>query len=149
MAKNLLVEIEAFKMLFSNLKPTNGAHPMLNKFVKMMDIIPHLDVSIATPRKKSLILHEHTLVGKFTSLWPSPKSIESWVAKQWAPKPQGQVILFSSGRGFFIFVFHSKEDQDLIFHLGPYFMGSGGLFLTRLSLDFNPKKRDHYNPCAG
>jgi hypothetical protein len=30
------------------------------------------------------------------------------------------------GKGFFFFCFEKKEDGDLIFRSGPYFMGSRG-----------------------
>jgi hypothetical protein len=42
------------------------------------------------------------------------------------------------GRGFFVFEFISKEDRDLIFRSGPYFMGTQGLYLNRWSPDFDP-----------
>ena len=42
------------------------------------------------------------------------------------------------GRGFFLFEFISKEDRDLIFHNGPYFMGPQGLYLNRWMLEFDP-----------
>jgi hypothetical protein len=47
--------------------------------------------------------------------------------------------LFAVGEGFFIFSFSSKEDRDLVFRSGPYFMGSRGLFLAPWTLDFNPE----------
>lgn len=42
------------------------------------------------------------------------------------------------GNYFFIFYFEYKEDKDLIFRNGPYFMGPQGLYLNRWSLDFDP-----------
>ena len=42
------------------------------------------------------------------------------------------------GRGFYLFKFISKEDRDLIFHNGPYFMGPQGLYLNRWTSDFDP-----------
>jgi hypothetical protein len=42
------------------------------------------------------------------------------------------------GRGFFIFEFISKEDRDLIFKRGPYFMGTQGLYLNIWAPDFDP-----------
>jgi hypothetical protein len=68
MLDNLLVEFKAFKMLVSNLKLTNGARPVPNKFVKMMNVIHHLDILVLAPRKNSLILHESVLMGKFMGL---------------------------------------------------------------------------------
>ena len=42
------------------------------------------------------------------------------------------------GRGFFLFKFISKEDRDLNFRSGPYFMGPQGLYLNRWTSDFDP-----------
>jgi hypothetical protein len=36
------------------------------------------------------------------------------------------------------FKFTSKEDRDLIFRNGPYFMGTQGMYLNRWTLDFDP-----------
>jgi hypothetical protein len=57
----------------------------------------------------------------------------------WKSLIQGKVSLFAVGRGFFVFGFASKEDRDLVFRSGPYFMGSRGLFLAPWTLDFNPE----------
>lgn len=35
-------------------------------------------------------------------------------------------------------MFISKEDKDLIFKSGPYFMGPQGLYLNRWNPDFDP-----------
>jgi hypothetical protein len=40
-------------------------------------------------------------------------------------------------RGFFSFIFEEKEDQDLIFIRGAYFMGACGMYLNRWMLYFN------------
>jgi hypothetical protein len=42
------------------------------------------------------------------------------------------------GRGYFLFEFTSKEDKELIFRNGPYFMGPQGLYLNKWTPDFNP-----------
>jgi hypothetical protein len=39
---------------------------------------------------------------------------------------------------FFLFEFINKEDKDLIFRNGPYFMGTQGLYLNRWTPDFDP-----------
>ena len=45
---------------------------------------------------------------------------------------------YSIERGYFLFDFESKEDKDLIFRNGPYFMGSQGLYLNGWTPDFDP-----------
>ena len=47
------------------------------------------------------------------------------------------VTCYPVGRGFYIFEFISKDDRDLIFRNGPYFMGSQGLYLNRWTPDFD------------
>ena len=68
----------------------------------------------------------------------SPKTVEAWTNDRWKPLIQGDVSLLAVGRGFFVFRFSSKEDCDLVFRSGPYFMGSRGMFLAPWTLDFNP-----------
>jgi hypothetical protein len=38
-----------------------------------------------------------------------------------------------------VFLFEVKEDKDLIFRSGPYFMDSRGMYLNRRMLDFIPE----------
>jgi hypothetical protein len=40
------------------------------------------------------------------------------------------------GNGFFPFLFEKKEDRDLIFRSGPYFMGGRGMYLNKWTIDF-------------
>ena len=46
---------------------------------------------------------------------------------------------YSIERGYFLFDFESKEDKDLIFRNGPYFIGPQGLYLNRWTPDFDPE----------
>jgi hypothetical protein len=43
------------------------------------------------------------------------------------------------GKGFFAFLFEKKEDRDLIFRRGPYFMGAHGMYLNKWTPDFSPE----------
>jgi hypothetical protein len=43
------------------------------------------------------------------------------------------------GKGFFAFLFEKKEDRDLIFQSGPYFMGARGMYLNKWTPDFSPE----------
>jgi len=51
---------------------------------------------------------------------------------------QGQMSATFCGKGFFSFLFEKKEDTDLIFHSGPYFMGEIGKYLKKWNLYFSP-----------
>ena len=87
----------------------------------------------------ALLLSEKALIGKFTGLWPSPKAVEQWITERWSSLAASHISLCAAGRGYFVFIFANKEERDLIFRSGPYFMGSRGLFLAPWSLDFNPE----------
>ena len=108
------------------------------KFVKRVEDIPEISLPPDGPIKVALSLAERALVGQFTGLWPSPKTTESWVARNWAPLIKDRVTSYFLGKGFFLFEFSDKDDKDLIFQNGPYFMGPQGLYLKKWTLDFDP-----------
>jgi hypothetical protein len=82
-------------------------------------------------------LADQVLVGYFTGLWPSPRTTENQIQNNWRPLISNNVTSYAFGRGFFLFEFISKEDQDLIFRSGPYFMGPQGLYVNRWTPDFD------------
>jgi hypothetical protein len=55
------------------------------KFMKNMDPIPSITLPIDDPCRASLNLAARSLIGQFIGLWPSPKSIESWIQRNWRP----------------------------------------------------------------
>lgn len=126
----------AFKALVQAVAPQATSPP--SKFVRKLDEIPSLELSPADPCRKVLLLSEKALIGKFTGMWPSPKVVEHWISEHWKPMLHGQVSLFATGRGYFIFLFLNKEERDLVFRSGPFFMGSRGIFITPWTLSFNP-----------
>ena len=89
---------------------------------------------------KVVTLSEKGLIGLFTGLWPSPKSMEVWLNKNWRALIQGEVQQIFCGKGYFAFIFEKKEDWDLILRNKPYFMGSRGMYLNKWDLSFDPKK---------
>jgi len=131
-------DIHAFEALVQASKPRAASLPS-SKFVKKIDEIPSVELSSSEPCRIAVQLAENALIGKFTGLWPNPKSVESWMAEHWYPLMQGEISLFAAGRGYFAFLFPSKEAKDRIFRSGPFFMGSRGLFLAPWTLDFNPE----------
>lgn len=108
------------------------------KFVKKLDDVPEVNLPPEGPIQVALSLADRALVGQFTGLWPSPKSTENWVVKNWIPLIKNKVTSYFLGRGYFLFEFNTKEDKDLIFRNGPYFMGPQGLYLNKWTPDFDP-----------
>eukprot|EP00253_Pinus_taeda_P012689 PITA_12689 len=86
----------------------------------------------------ALSLADQGLIGQFTGLWPSPKTTEQWVNRNWAPLISQSVSSYFLGRGYFLFEFTSREDKDLIFRNRPYFMGPQGLYMNKWTPDFDP-----------
>jgi hypothetical protein len=103
-----------------------------------LDDIPVISLPPETPIQVALSLADWALIGQFTGLWPSPKSTESWVNRNWASLIKERVTSYFLGRGYFLFEFTSKDDKYLIFQNGPYFMGPQGLYLNKWTPDFDP-----------
>ena len=106
-------------------------------FVKRLDAVPEIDLPPDHPMKVALSLSERGLVGQFMGLWPSARSTDNWIQRNWRPLITNSVACYAVGRGYFIFEFISQEDRDLIFRNGPYFMGTQGLYLNRWTPSFD------------
>ena len=136
----------AFSDLVRSLPPQQ-IRPATTKFVKKLDVIQEVQLPPAIPRmtalslaEKGLIeLQEKGLIGQFTGLWPSPKTVQRWVERNWSDKTQGKISIRFCGRGYYTFHFETKEDKDLIFRNAPYFMDSRGLYLNKWTPDFDPE----------
>ena len=113
---------EAFDRLISNHAKRSGKRE-LPKFVKRIEDVPEVALPPEETIWVSLSLADRAWIGQFTGLWPSPKTTDSWVQRNWRPLISKNVASYSVGRGYFLFDFESKEDKDLIFRNGPYFMG--------------------------
>jgi hypothetical protein len=107
-------------------------------FVKRLDVVPEIDLPPDHPMKVAISLSERGLVGQFMGLWPSARTTDNWIQRNWRPLITNSVTCYAVGRGYFIFEFISQEDRDLIFRNGPYFMGTQGLYLNRWTPSFDP-----------
>ena len=114
-------EINAFKRLIATCGKRKGS-PLVQSFVKKTNI-PSVDLSAERPCRTALNLAEQGLTSQFIGLFPSLKAIESWVQRNWRPLVFDGIRNHFVGRGYFVFVFESAADRDLIFRNGPYFMG--------------------------
>ena len=70
---------EAFKTLLPSLPKKKCMEAA--KFVKRLEDIPEIALPPEGPIQVALSLENRALVGQFTGLWPSLKSIENWVAR--------------------------------------------------------------------
>jgi len=128
--------------LFASLIPDNASaktRPSVSKFIKKLDEIPEVSLPPSLPRKSAITLAKRGLVGQFTGLWPSPRSVQKWVECNWIAMTQGKIAIRFCGRGYYTFIFETKEDRNLIFRNSPYFMDSRGLYLKRWTPDFDPE----------
>ncbi len=127
-----------FASLISAMGPAKN-QPSVTKFVKRLEDIPKISLPLALPRKATLSLAERGLVGQFTGLWPSPKTVQKWVEKNWSATINEKISIRFCGRGYYTFHFETKEDWDLIFRNGPYVIDTSGLYLNKWTLDFDPE----------
>jgi hypothetical protein len=109
-----------------------------SSFVRRLEDIPEINLPPEQPMKVAISLSERGLVGQFMGLWPSTRTTDNWIQRNWRPLIKNSVTCYAVGRGYFIFEFISQEDRDLIFRNGPYFMGAQGLYLNRWTPNFDP-----------
>ena len=69
------------------------------KFVKKLDDVFEVSLPPEGPIQVALSLADQALVGQFTGLWPSLKSTENWVVKNWTPLIKNKVTSYFLGRG--------------------------------------------------
>ena len=71
---------KAFASLISTMGQAKN-RPSVTKFVKRMDDILEISLPPALPCRAALSLAKHGLMGQFTRLWPSPKTVQKWVER--------------------------------------------------------------------
>ena len=79
-----------FQDIVASLPPAQAAAPPSSRFVKRADVLKVKLCSVASKRK-AVTLSEKGLIGLFTGLWPSPRSVEVWLNKNWRTLIQGEV----------------------------------------------------------
>jgi hypothetical protein len=108
------------------------------KFVKKLDSIPSVALLVDEPCRATLNLAARSLIGQFTGLWPSPKSIESWIQRNSTPLVSKGIKSHFVRKGYYVFLFDNAKGRNLIFRNDPYFMGPQGLYLNQWTLYFDP-----------
>ena len=92
-------EIEDFRSLISGKSKTDQALS-IPKFVNKIDEVPIIDLPPQHPMHVVVSLADRALVGQFTRLWPSPKTMDNWIQKNWRPLISNSVTCYAVGRGF-------------------------------------------------
>jgi len=95
-------EVAAAQQCFSDLVkslPPQRPRPTISKFVKKLDVLQEVILSQVLPRMATLSLAEKGLIGQFTGLWPSLKTIQRWVEINWSDKIQGKIAFTFVGKG--------------------------------------------------
>jgi hypothetical protein len=130
-------ELDAFRKLVAEAskRPPLAAQ---QKFVKKLECIPSVELPLEETCRMTVNLVDRGLIGQFTGLWSSPKSIEAWVQRNGNPLISEGIKSHFVGKGYFVFVFKNPEDKNLIFRNDPYFMGPQGLYLNKWTPDFDP-----------
>ena len=123
------LRLDAFDRLISsqNRRSGKGDPP---KFVKRIEDVPEVALPPEETIQVALSLVDQALIRQFTGLWPSPKTTDSWVQRNWRPLISKNVASYSVGRGYFLLDFESKEDKDLILGMGPISWGRRVSILT-------------------
>ena len=109
-------------------------------FVKKLENIPTIDLPMDQTCRTTLSIVDRGLIGQFIWIWPSPKTIEVWVQRNWKPLISESICSNLIGKGYYLFLFENSTDRDLIFRNGPYFMGPQGLYLNKWTPDFDPNQ---------
>jgi len=128
-------DMQAFQALVSSYAKAPKILP--SHFFKKAAEIPKVVVFAPSTRPLALRLANRGLIEQFTGLWPSPRAMHIWLEANWRKLIKGQLSTAFCSKGFFAFLFEKKEDRDLIFHSGPYFMGARGMYLNKWTLDFS------------
>ena len=79
---------DRFQNIVASLPRDQPAAAPASKFVKLADV-PEVKLSSTASKRKAVTLSEKGLIGLFTGLWPSPRSVEIWLNKNWRTLIQG------------------------------------------------------------
>jgi hypothetical protein len=70
------------------------------KFVKKLECIPSVELPLEETCRSAVNLADRGLIGQFTGLWPSPKSVEAWVQRNWSPLISEGIKSHFIGKGY-------------------------------------------------
>ena len=73
---------DRFQNIVASLPRDQPAVAPASRFVKLADVL-EVKLSSAASKRKAITLSKKGLIGLFTGLWPSPRSVEIWLNKNW------------------------------------------------------------------
>jgi len=71
---------QAFPDLVKSLPPQRP-RPTVSNFIIKSDVLQEVNLPLALPHMAALSLVEKGLIGQFTGLWPSLKTMQRWVER--------------------------------------------------------------------
>ena len=71
---------ERFQSIIASHPIAQPAATSSSRFVKRVDV-PEVKLSSIASKRKAVTLSKKGLIGLFTGLWPSPRSVEVWLNK--------------------------------------------------------------------
>ena len=83
------------RLISSHIRKSGHSEPP--KFVKRLEDVPEVALPPEETIRVALSLADRALIGQFTGLWPSPKTTDSWVQRNWRPLITNNVAYYSVG----------------------------------------------------
>ena len=96
-----------FQRIVASSAPLSSSVSSSSHFVKRSQV-PSVKLSFMASKRKVVTLSEKGLIGLFTGLWPSPRSVEVWLNKNWRVLIQGEVQQMFCSKGYFAFIFEKR-----------------------------------------
>jgi len=79
-------------------------------------------------------MRTYAIICKFMGIWPTVKSLQTWIRYHW--KPKCSIDLHLGSKGFFVVVFTNIKDKDRVFEGRLYFYVVAGLYMQPWMTNF-------------
>jgi hypothetical protein len=99
------------------------------------------DPVIPVPQEATVregFFRSNALFCRFNGLWPRLADLHSWIASEWTPLLEEEAHVRPCVKGFFVVIFASSKDRDLIYSSRPWFWGRSGLSVQLWTPSFDP-----------
>jgi hypothetical protein len=99
------------------------------------------DPVIPVPQEAAVregFFRSNALFCRFNGFWPCLADLHSWIASEWTPLLEDEAHVRPCVKSFFVVIFASAKDRDLIYSSGPWFWGRSGLSVQLWTPSFDP-----------